>query len=161
MLGFMLVLLGAALAAGLAGTGSAVGCGIVGMAASGVVSEDPNKFGRLLLLQALPGTQGIYGMVALFMIINKVVGWGVPLNQIPVTTGLEILAAALPVATHRTHLGHLPGQGLRRRVQPHGEAPERGRQGPRLRRGHRDLRGSRSPCHTPSPAAGHPAGLMS
>ena len=97
MLGFMFVLFGAALAAGLAGTGSAVGCGIVGLAASGVVSEDPNKFGRLLLLQALPGTQGIYGMVALFMIINKVVGWGVPLSQIPVTTGLEILAAALPV----------------------------------------------------------------
>ena len=82
MLGFMFVLFGAAIAAGLAGTGSAVGCGIVGMAASGVVSEDPNKFGRLLLLQALPGTQGIYGMVALFMIINKVVGWGVPLDQI-------------------------------------------------------------------------------
>ncbi len=98
MLGFMLVLLGAALAAGLAGTGSAIGCGIVGMAASGVVSEDPSKFGRLLLLQALPGTQGIYGMVALFMIINTVVGWGVPLNQIPVRTGLEIFAAALPIA---------------------------------------------------------------
>jgi V/A-type H+-transporting ATPase subunit K len=97
MLGFMLVLFGAAIAAGLAGTGSAVGCGIVGMAASGVVSEDPNKFGRLLLLQALPGTQGIYGMVALFMIVNKVVGWGVPLNQIPVPTGLEMLAAAIPV----------------------------------------------------------------
>lgn len=98
MLGFMLVLFGAALAAGLAGTGSAIGCGIVGMAASGVVSEDPQKFGRLLLLQALPGTQGIYGMVALFMIINKVASWGIPLGQIPVQTGLEMLAAALPIA---------------------------------------------------------------
>ncbi|MDD4857232.1 MAG: V-type ATP synthase subunit K [Candidatus Krumholzibacteria bacterium] len=97
MLGFMLVLFGAAIAAGLAGTGSAVGCGIVGMAASGVVSEDPNKFGRLLLLQALPGTQGIYGLVALFMIINKVVGWGVPFGEINVRTGLEMLAAALPI----------------------------------------------------------------
>jgi len=97
MLGFMLVLFGAALAAGLAGTGSAVGCGIVGMAASGVVSEDPNKFGRLLLLQALPGTQGIYGMVALFMIINKVMGWRVSVHEIPLTTGLEILGAAIPV----------------------------------------------------------------
>ena len=97
MLGFTLVLFGAAIAAGLAGTGSAVGCGIVGMAASGVVSEDPNKFGRLLLLQALPGTQGIYGMVALFMIINKVAGWGVSPHDIPVSTGLEILSAALPV----------------------------------------------------------------
>lgn len=98
MLGFMLVLIGAALAAALAGTGSAIGCGIVGMAASGVVTEDPAKFGRMLLLQALPGTQGIYGLVALFMIINKVVGWGVPLSQIPVSTGLEVLGAAIPVA---------------------------------------------------------------
>jgi V/A-type H+-transporting ATPase subunit K len=97
MLGYMLVLFGAAIAAGLAGTGSAVGCGITGMAASGVVSEDPTKFGRLLLLQALPGTQGIYGMVALFMIINKVAGWGVSPHDIPVSTGLEILGAALPV----------------------------------------------------------------
>ena len=97
MLGFMLVLIGAAIAAALAGTGSAVGCGIVGMAASGVVSEDPAKFGRLLLLQALPGTQGIYGMVALFMILNKVAGWGVSPHQIPLATGFEILAAAIPV----------------------------------------------------------------
>jgi V/A-type H+-transporting ATPase subunit K len=98
MLGFMLVLLGSALAAALAGTGSAIGCGIVGMAASGVVTEDPGKFGRMLLLQALPGTQGIYGLVALFMIINKVVGWGVSLHQIPVSAGLEVLGAAIPVA---------------------------------------------------------------
>lgn len=97
MLGFMFVLFGAAIAAALAGTGSAVGCGIVGMAASGVVTEDPGKFGRLLLLQALPGTQGIYGMVALFMIINKVAGWGVAPAEIPLSTGLEILGAALPV----------------------------------------------------------------
>lgn len=34
-LGFMLVILGGALAAGLAGSGSAIGCGIVGQAASG------------------------------------------------------------------------------------------------------------------------------
>ena len=78
---------------GSPGRGSAVGCGIVGMAASGVVSEDPSKFGRLLLLQALPGTQGIYGMVALFMIINKVVGWGVPLNADPGPDGARDLRA--------------------------------------------------------------------
>ena len=70
MLGFMLVVLGAALAAGLAGAGSALGTGVAGQAANGVVSEDPDKFGRLLVLQALPGTQGIYGLVALFMILH-------------------------------------------------------------------------------------------
>ncbi len=98
MFGFMLVVIGAALAAGLAGAGSALGTGVAGQAANGVVSEDPEKFGRLLVLQALPGTQGIYGLVALFMIINRVSGWGVALSEIPVATGLEVLGAALPVA---------------------------------------------------------------
>jgi V/A-type H+-transporting ATPase subunit K len=98
MFGFALLVIGAALAAGLAGCGSALGCGVVGMAASGVVSEDPNKFGRLLLLQALPGTQGIYGLVALFMIINKFASWGIPASDVTMKTGLEVIGAALPIA---------------------------------------------------------------
>ncbi|MDD3642426.1 MAG: V-type ATP synthase subunit K [Candidatus Krumholzibacteria bacterium] len=96
MLGFMLVILGAALAAGLAGAGSALGTGIAGQAASGVVSEDPEKFGSLLVLQALPGTQGIYGLVALFMIINKMPALEAA-RSIAVGDGLAVLGAALPV----------------------------------------------------------------
>ena len=49
--GEFLALLGAATAA-LAGIGSAMGVGVAGEAAAGVVSEDPNKFGQVLLLQA-------------------------------------------------------------------------------------------------------------
>ena len=98
MLGFMFIVMGAALAAALAGAGSALGTGVAGQAANGVVSEDPEKFGKLLVPQALPGTQGIYGLVALFMIINRVLGWNVPLDDIPAKTGLEVLGAALPVA---------------------------------------------------------------
>ncbi len=97
MLGFMLVILGAALAAGLAGAGSALGTGVAGQAANGVVSEDPEKFGSLLVLQALPGTQGIYGLVALFMIINKLPGLDA-LGSITVGNGLAMLGAAVPVA---------------------------------------------------------------
>lgn len=97
MFGFMLVILGAALAAGLAGAGSALGTGVAGQAANGVVSEDPGKFGSLLVLQALPGTQGIYGLVALFMIINKLPGAS-QLSGISVGSGLAMLGAALPVA---------------------------------------------------------------
>ncbi len=97
MLGFMMVILGAALAAALAGVGSAVGTGIAGQAAAGVVSEDPDKFGSLLVLQALPGTQGIYGLVALFMIAGKLPAIG-SLGDISLASGLAILGAALPVA---------------------------------------------------------------
>ena len=49
--GEFLALLGAATAA-LAGIGSALGVGVAGEAAAGVVSEDPNKFGQVLLMQA-------------------------------------------------------------------------------------------------------------
>ena len=97
MMGFMLVIFGAALAAGLAGAGSALGTGVAGQAANGVVSEDPDKFGALLVLQALPGTQGIYGLVALFMMINKLPALD-QLGSISVGSGLAMLGAALPVA---------------------------------------------------------------
>ncbi len=96
MEGFMLVILGAAVASALAGTGSALGCGIAGQAAAGVVSEDPEKFGRLLLLQALPGTQGIYGIVGLFLIVTKIIG--VDLSLITMGQGWQILFASIPLA---------------------------------------------------------------
>ena len=65
--GNFLAVLGAALAVGLGGIGSAKGVGIAGEAASGVVTEDPSKFGKALVLQALPGTQGLYGFAGYFM----------------------------------------------------------------------------------------------
>ena len=61
--GIVLALLGAALASFMAGIGSAIGVGMAGEAAAGVVTEDPGKFGKVLLLQLLPGTQGIYGLL--------------------------------------------------------------------------------------------------
>lgn len=96
MEGLMLGLAGAAIAAALAGTGSAVGTGIAGQAAAGVVAEDPEKFGRLLLLQALPGTQGIYGIVGLFLAIGKVSALG--MADMTVGQGWEVLFACLPLA---------------------------------------------------------------
>jgi V/A-type H+-transporting ATPase subunit K len=57
--GNALALLGAALAVIFAGMGSAKGVGMVGESAAGLLSEDPSKFGKALVLQALPGTQGI------------------------------------------------------------------------------------------------------
>ena len=71
-LGTALAICGAAIAAALAGVGSAMGVGIAGQAASGVVSEDPDKFGKVLVLQALPGTQGIYGLLIGFVIIMNI-----------------------------------------------------------------------------------------
>ena len=54
MNGVYIAMAGAALAALMAGCGSAIGVGISGQAAAGVTSEDPGKFGKVLLLQLLP-----------------------------------------------------------------------------------------------------------
>jgi V/A-type H+/Na+-transporting ATPase subunit K len=97
-LGTALAVLGAALAVGLAGTGSAIGVGIVGQAGSGVVTEDPSKFGKVLILQIIPGTQGLYGFLTAFLLLVqiKIIGGDfVPLSTI---TGLMYLASSLPIA---------------------------------------------------------------
>ena len=64
-LGIVLALVGAVLAALLGGIGSAIGVGMTGQAAAGVVSENPPLFGKVLLLQLLPGTPGIDGLLYL------------------------------------------------------------------------------------------------
>jgi len=71
-IGIVLALLGAALAALMAGIGSAIGVGKAGEAAAGVLSEDPSKFGKILVLQLLPGTQGIYGLLIAFLTMTKI-----------------------------------------------------------------------------------------
>lgn len=92
-----LALLGAALAAGLSGMGSAKGVGLVGEAASGLLTEDPTKFGKVLILQAIPGTQGIYGLITAFLIIFKIGLLGTPV-ELTVAQGAYFLMASLPIA---------------------------------------------------------------
>ncbi len=92
-----LALFGAALAAFFAGMGSAKGVGMVGEAASGVLTEDPSKFGKMLILQALPGTQGIYGLITAFLIIFKIGILGTPV-ELTVAQGGYFIFAALPIA---------------------------------------------------------------
>ena len=69
--GLALGLLGAALAAALACIGSAKGTGIAGEAGAGLLCEDPGKFGKVMILQVIPGTQGLYGLVAWFFAIFR------------------------------------------------------------------------------------------
>lgn len=96
-LGLVYSLLGAAVAVFLAGAGSALGVGIAGQAAAGVVTEDPGKFAKVLVLQLLPGTQGIYGLLVGFLTLSKIGLLGGGAAQIDPQTGLLILAACLPV----------------------------------------------------------------
>ena len=91
--------LGALMAVVLAGIGSAIGVAWAGQAANGVLSEDPEKFSSLLLLQALPGTQGIYGFVIAFLIMLRagLLG-GDPQLDLTVLAGVRLLIASLPIA---------------------------------------------------------------
>ena len=94
--GMFYAAIGAALAVFLGGMGSAKGVGCVGEAMSGVLSEDPDKFGKLLILQALPGTQGIYGFLIGFLIILNT-GMMDGVLTLDFIKGLYLMAAALPV----------------------------------------------------------------
>ena len=98
LLGVMLAILGAAMAAGWAGAGSAIGVGIAGESGAGVMTEDPGKFGLVLLLPALPGTQGIYGLLIAFFAILKVGLLGGEPIAVTAYQGLGIFFACLPIA---------------------------------------------------------------
>lgn len=102
LLGTGLALLGAALAVGLSGTGSSIGVGMAGQAAAGVVSEEPDKFMKCLILQLLPATQGIYGFIVGFLALIKLNAFnGFVMDSgalISVSGGLGIMFACLPMA---------------------------------------------------------------
>ena len=94
--GSVFALMGAAIAA-LAGIGSAMGVGIAGQAAAGVLAEDPKKFGKTLILQALPGTQGLYGLLMAFLIFIRIGLLGGGMMDLTVSQGLYILASGIPI----------------------------------------------------------------
>ncbi|MBE6589389.1 MAG: V-type ATP synthase subunit K [Ruminococcaceae bacterium] len=93
--GNTLAIIGAALAVILPGIGSARGVNLVARATAGLISEDPNKYGKSMLLQALPMTQGIYGMVTAFLIM---IFGGVMTTELTLATGAYYLFAAMPIA---------------------------------------------------------------
>jgi H+transporting two-sector ATPase C subunit len=96
-LGPALGILGAALAAILAGVGSAKAVGMVGEAAAGLMIDEPEKFGKSLILQLLPGSQGLYGFVIGLLAVGKVTSSTTALQ------GLSILFACLPIAIVGLH----------------------------------------------------------
>lgn len=91
--GMFLAYAGIAVAVLFSGYGSARGVGLSGQAASGVVTEDPAKFGKSVILAALPGTQGIYGFVIGMLMYIKISA----VSDISILTGMQYLMAGLPV----------------------------------------------------------------
>ena len=97
-LGLALAILGAAAAVILAGCGSAKGVGLAGQSAAGLISEDPSMFGKVLILQLLPGTQGLYGfLIAILVLVNVGVLGGAP-KDLSWQQGMYYLVSCLPIA---------------------------------------------------------------
>ncbi len=90
--GLIFAALGAAIAVFLSGVGSAKGVGIVGEVAAGLMAEEPEKFGKSLVLQLLPGTQGLYGFVIGLMVLGRLK------PDMSIGEGLYIFMACLPIA---------------------------------------------------------------
>lgn len=109
-LGIGLAILGSALAVIFAGTGSVIGVSLAGQSGAGVVSEEPEKFGKVLVLEALPATQGIYGFLAAFLILQKIGILGGEAASLSVETGLAFLFAALPIAFTGLTSGWMQGK---------------------------------------------------
>ena len=78
-------------AVALAGAGSAKGVGMAGEAAAGVVIDEPEKFGKSLVLQLLPGTQGLYGFVIGLFILFRLK------TDTPVNTGFMYMVSGAVV----------------------------------------------------------------
>lgn len=90
--GITMAALGAAVAVLFSGIGSARGLSLVGQAASGLITEEPEKFGKSLILQLLPGTQGLFGFVMGLLIMTSL------REDMSLDEGIYLFAAALPIA---------------------------------------------------------------
>lgn len=99
MSGMTWALMGAAFAAIGGGIGSAIGITTISNTASGIVTEDSEKFGRVLPLAAMPGTQGIYGLITAILVLQffEILLQDTAPN-IPGELGFKIFLSCLPVA---------------------------------------------------------------
>ncbi len=98
MSGTTWALLGATLAAIGGGVGSAIGITSISNTAAGIVTEDAEKFGRVLPLAAMPGTQGIYGLITAILVLSFFGFFGTAEPAIEANTGVKVFLACLPVA---------------------------------------------------------------
>lgn len=121
--GFILGALGVALAVGMSGIGSAKGVGIAGEAAAGLLSEQPEKFGKALILQLLPGTQGLYGFVIGLLVFFQLS------TETTVAQGLYLICACLPIAIAGLFSGIAQGKVSAAGIQILAKNPEHNTKG--------------------------------
>jgi len=94
-----MVIIGCALAMGIAGIGSAMGLMLAGTSAVAVTSEKPELFGKCLVFQVLPMTQAVYGLLTaiLLMMGAGLLGGGGSANLGNPMIGLSAIGIGLVV----------------------------------------------------------------
>jgi V/A-type H+-transporting ATPase subunit K len=90
--GYVIAMLSIAFCVLACGVGSCFGLYQTSTTAAGVLSEDPKKFGKVMVLVLLPATQGIYGFI-IGIIASGSVGADLATAQ-----GWAMLGAVLPMA---------------------------------------------------------------
>ena len=116
--GIVFAILGMAIATIFSGIGSAKGVGMTGEAAAVLTTEQPEKFGQALILQLLPGTQGLYGFVIAFFILGKMS------PDMGMVDGLAMLGASLPIAFTGLSSGIAQGRVAAAGIQILAKKPE-------------------------------------
>ena len=124
MSGISIAIIGAALCAALAGCGSAIGDMAAGKAAAGVASEKPELFGKLLVLQALPGTQGIYGFLTAILIMVRIGVLGGAPVELSMSQGWQFFGAAMPMAIAGLVSGICQGKAAVGAIHMTGKQPD-------------------------------------
>ncbi|MBL1229508.1 V-type ATP synthase subunit K [Enterococcus sp. BWB1-3] len=121
--GILFAVLGMAMATILSGIGSAKGVGFTGEAAAALTTEQPEKFGQALILQLLPGTQGLYGFVIAFLIFIDLD------NSMTMVQGLNYFVASLPIAFAGLFSGISQGRVAAAGIQILAKKPEHATKG--------------------------------
>ncbi|NCP67118.1 permease [bacterium] len=105
----MMSVIGAGLSIGLAGAGSSIGIGTAGTKGAGVFGENPNLFGKVLLMMLLPGSQGIYGLLIAILILNNM---GALTGEISVTAidGMKYFGAGIAMGLTGLFSGWFQGK---------------------------------------------------
>lgn len=91
-MGYTVAMIGIALCVLLCGIGSCIGLFKTSTAASGVLGEDPKKFGKVMVLVLLPATQGIYGFII------GIIASGYLVQGISTALGWAMVGAVVPMA---------------------------------------------------------------
>lgn len=123
-MGAVYAVIGAALAAALAGIGSSYGVQAAGKAAAGVTAEKPEIFSKLFILQLLPATQGIYGLISAIVILIKSGILGGNYADLTPERGMIMMFASLPIAIVGLLSGIYQGKTAAASILMTGKQPE-------------------------------------